>query len=45
MRLAAGRVLQHFFGSERTSNLFVQTFRTLPFLASFTIRKTHGQPF
>jgi flavin-dependent dehydrogenase len=44
-RLAAGRVLQHFFGSERTSNLFVQTFRTLPFLASFTIRKTHGQPF
>jgi flavin-dependent dehydrogenase len=45
MRLAAGRLLQHFFGSERTSNLFVQTFRTLPFLASFTIRKTHGQPF
>jgi len=44
-RLAAGRLLQHFFGSEATSNLFVQTFRTFPFLASFTIKKTHGQPF
>ena len=44
-RLAAGRLLQHFFGSEALSNLFVQTFRTLPFLASATIKKTHGQPF
>lgn len=44
-RLAAGRLLQHFFGSEIISNVFVQTFRTLPFLASFTIKKTHGQPF
>lgn len=44
-RLAAGRLLQHFFGSEITSNLFVQTFCTLPFLASLTIKKTHGQPF
>lgn len=45
MRLAVGRRLQHFFGSERLSNLFVQTFRTFPFLASATIRNTHGQPF
>jgi len=44
-RLAAGRWLQHFFGSETLSNVFVQTFRTLPFLASLTIKKTHGQPF
>jgi len=45
VRLAAGRLLQHFFGGEQLSNLFVQTFRTLPFLASYTIKKTHGQPF
>ncbi|HUQ96657.1 MAG TPA: NAD(P)/FAD-dependent oxidoreductase [Chitinophagaceae bacterium] len=44
-RLAAGRLLQHFFGGEQTSNFFVQTFRTLPFLARFVIEKTHGQPF
>jgi flavin-dependent dehydrogenase len=44
-RLAAGRTLQHFFGGEQVSNLFVQTFRALPFLAHAIIRKTHGQPF
>lgn len=44
-RLAAGRLLQHFFGSEGLSNLFVRTFCALPFLASATIKKTHGQPF
>jgi flavin-dependent dehydrogenase len=44
-RLAAGRGLQRFFGGERASNLFVQTFRTLPGLAHFIIKTTHGQPF
>ena len=44
-RLAAGRLLQHFFGSQRMNNAFVQTFRTMPFLAHFIIKKTHGQPF
>ena len=44
-RLAAGRALQPFFGSERLSNFFVQAFRALPFLAATVIKKTHGQPF
>jgi flavin-dependent dehydrogenase len=44
-RLAAGRLLQHFFGSRRMNNAFVQTIRAMPFLAPFIIKKTHGQPF
>lgn len=44
-RLAMGRVLQRFFGSNRLSNGFVGLFRTLPFLANYVIRQTHGKPF
>ncbi len=44
-RMAAGRLLQGFFGKRMLSNLFVQTFRTLPFLAATIIKKTHGRPF
>lgn len=44
-RLAAGRMLNRFFGGEAASNAFVQTFRALPFLARFIIKTTHGQPF
>lgn len=44
-RIAAGRLLQTFFGKERLSNLFVQTFISVPFLAGSIIKKTHGKPF
>jgi flavin-dependent dehydrogenase len=44
-RLKSGRILQHFFGSGRLSNLFVATFKTLPFLSKPVIQMTHGKPF
>ena len=44
-RMATGRLLQTFFGKEALSNLFVQTFKSAPFLAKNIIQKTHGQPF
>jgi len=44
-RLRTGRWLQRFFGSSRLSNLFVNTFRRLPFLARPLVKMTHGEPF
>ena len=44
-RIATGRLLQRFFGSEKMSNWFVQLFKTAPFLAASVIKKTHGAPF
>lgn len=44
-RLQRGRFLQRFFGSRRLSNLFVATFRNLPFLAQPVVKLTHGKPF
>jgi menaquinone-9 beta-reductase len=44
-RLRTGRVLQRFFGGNRTSNFFVQAFKTFPFLSAPLIRMTHGRPF
>lgn len=44
-RLQTGRMLQRFFGSNLLSNLFVQSFRTFPFLAHPVIKMTHGKPF
>jgi flavin-dependent dehydrogenase len=44
-RLHFGRILQRFFGDPMVTNLFVQTFKLLPFLATFIIRKTHGKSF
>lgn len=44
-RLKTGRTLQHFFGSDRLSNLFVGTFKTFPFLSKPVIKLTHGKPF
>jgi flavin-dependent dehydrogenase len=44
-RLKAGRVLQQFFGSVTVSDMFVNTFRMMPFLATPVIRLTHGKPF
>ncbi len=44
-RLKTGRMLQRFFGSDRLSNLFVETFRLFPFLSKPVIKMTHGKPF
>ena len=44
-RLQTGRNLQIFFGSSRLSNLFVQTFKVFPFLATPLIKMTHGKFF
>lgn len=44
-RLRTGRLLQRFFGRSGISNLFVDSFRRMPFLAGPVIRLTHGKPF
>jgi len=44
-RLRTGRRLQYFFGSERLSNLFVSTFKAMPYLSKPIIKMTHGKPF
>lgn len=44
-RLRTGRMLQRFFGSSRLSNLFVQTFKTAPFLARPLVKMTHGERY
>ncbi|MGZ5286933.1 MAG: NAD(P)/FAD-dependent oxidoreductase, partial [Flavisolibacter sp.] len=44
-RLRTGRILQRFFGKPGLSNIFVQTFRHLPFLASPLVKMTHGKSF
>ena len=44
-RIAAGRILQSFFGSVLLSNLFVGWFKAFPSLAKNIIKKTHGKAF
>lgn len=44
-RLRTGRLIQRFFGKASITNLFVQSFKTFPFLAKPLIRQTHGKPF
>lgn len=44
-RLLTGRILQGFFGSKLSSNIFVSMFRTFPFLAKPVVKMTHGEPF
>jgi menaquinone-9 beta-reductase len=44
-RLATGRVLQKFFGSNNLTNSFVKLVKIFPFLAKPLIRKTHGKAF
>ncbi len=44
-RMNTGRFLQHFFGVNILSNLFVNTFRLFPGMAAMLIKKTHGKPF
>ncbi len=44
-RMQTGRFLQHFFGVNILSNLFVNTFKMFPGMAADFIKKTHGHPF
>lgn len=44
-RMQAGRLIQSFFGSNALSNVFVSSFKALPFLARPLIKMTHGKPF
>jgi len=44
-RLHTGRIIQQFFGKKSLSNLFVGSFKAMPFLAKPIIRRTHGTPF
>lgn len=44
-RLRTGRMIQRFFGKSWLTNVFVQSFRTFPFLSAPLIKQTHGEPF
>lgn len=44
-RIKTGRLIQRFFGKSWVTNLFVQSFRTFPFLAKPIIQQTHGHSF
>jgi menaquinone-9 beta-reductase len=44
-RLRTGRIIQRFFGKSSITNLFIQSFKSLPFLAKPLIKQTHGKPF
>ena len=44
-RLQTGRMIQSFFGKPWLTNLFVQSFKTFPLLATPLIKQTHGKFF
>ncbi len=44
-RLKTGRLVQRFFGRERTTGIFIFLMNTISPLAKFIISKTHGKPF
>jgi menaquinone-9 beta-reductase len=44
-RLKTGRLIQSFFGKPSITNLFINSVKTLPFLAKPLIRLTHGQSY
>jgi flavin-dependent dehydrogenase len=44
-RLQTGRLIQSFFGKPWLTNLFVQSFKAFPFLATPLIKQTHGKTF
>ena len=44
-RLRTGRMIQRFFGKSSITNLFIQSFKAFPFLASPLIKQTHGVSF
>ena len=44
-RLMMGRTVQRFFGSNKSTSLFLKTMHYFPLLANTVIRATHGKPF
>lgn len=44
-RLKTGRLIQGLFGKSSLTNLFINSVKTLPFLAKPLIRLTHGQSY
>ncbi len=44
-RVTTGRIIQGLFGKPAITNMFIQSVKTLPFLAKPMIRLTHGRPF
>ncbi|MCS6969318.1 MAG: NAD(P)/FAD-dependent oxidoreductase [Cytophagales bacterium] len=44
-RLWVGRQIQRFFGSTWLTEAFVSFFQTMPWLATWLVRQTHGAPF
>ncbi len=44
-RLKTGRLIQSLFGKPSITNLFINSVKTLPFLAKPLIRLTHGQSY
>ncbi len=44
-RLLAGRTLQHFFGKEWATNIFIKIMKLFPFITSRAVQLTHGKPF
>lgn len=44
-RLRTGRLIQHFFGKEWATNIFISIMKRLPLLTNWLIKQTHGTPF
>ncbi|HUS00136.1 MAG TPA: NAD(P)/FAD-dependent oxidoreductase [Chitinophagaceae bacterium] len=44
-RLRTGRMIQHLFGKEFLTNLFISAVKPFPFITRGLIRSTHGKPF
>ena len=44
-RLAAGRIIQKFFGKVWLTNVFIGTLKYFPFFTRKLIQSTHGKPF
>ena len=44
-RLGAGRMIQSWFGKERSTNLFIGIMKHLPFAVNAVIKATHGKEF
>lgn len=44
-RLRNGRIIQHFFGKEKLTNLFIKNLKPFPFIIDKIIKVTHGDMF
>jgi flavin-dependent dehydrogenase len=44
-RLKYGRIIQYFFGKEKSTNMFISLMKKMPGLTRWIIRQTHGEAF